>query len=73
MVPSTFDTLRTLIISKRFLGMRLALIEIKFGLLRIIQNFNFKAAKGFDTAEPVRNPMTMLHWSNKFEIIFEPV
>ena len=53
--------------------MRLALIEIKLGLLRLIENFNFKAAKGFETAEPVRNPMTMLHWSNQFEIIFEPV
>ena len=34
-----------------FLGMRLALIEIKLGLLRFIQNFNFKAAKGFETVD----------------------
>jgi len=58
--------------------MRLALIEIRLGLLRIIQHFNVKLAQsGADIGAPqpelVRRPTTLATWSKPIDVVFEPV
>lgn len=52
--------------------MRLAMIEIKLGLLRIIANFDFKWSDGSD-AKIVRKPTTLLDWSRTMNVIFESI
>ena len=51
--------------------MRLAMIEIKLGLLRISQSFDFEWSDGLD-AKVVRKPTTLLDWSQKMNVIFNP-
>ena len=53
--------------------MRLALIEIRLGLLRIIQHFNVKLASGASQVELVRRPTTLATWSKPIDVVFEPV
>ena len=53
-------------------GMRLALIEIRLGLLRIIQNFDVKFADD-KMVKMVRQPTSLAGWSDTMNVIFEPV
>merc|ERR1711935_826954 len=55
------------------IGMRLALIEIRLGLLRIIQHFNVTLAANTTNAEFIRRPSTLATWSKPIDVIFEPV
>ena len=52
--------------------MRLALIEIRLGLLRIIQNFDVKFADD-KMVKMVRQPTSLAGWSDTMNVIFEPV
>merc|ERR1711892_330803 len=55
------------------IGMRLALIEIRLGLLRIIQHFNVTLAANTTNAEFIRRPSALATWSKPIDVIFEPV
>ena len=53
------------------IGMRLALLEIRLGILRIFQKFDVSFPDDFvDDVKLVRNPYTFLSWSKPTDFVF---